>query len=127
MKKHWLILGFLALTTVLFGQNSEAILQGISKSNIDLLASHMDESVELCILGEPDLVDREVAIDRIKKFVRDVSPSAYNSMHEGSSKRKGSKYAIANLQTQKGIFRVFLFFEKVNGKSLVREIRFDSE
>lgn len=94
----------------------KALLAGDSK----LLATHFNQSVELMIKNKEDVYSKAQAELILKDFFRKNEPSSFIVEVEGES--DGIKYAIGNLKTAKGKFRIYLAYQKRNGHSTINRL-----
>ena len=127
MRKTIFILSFVLFAIGTNAQITKKAINAIKNNNIETISSHMDSEVELCILGDTEFLSADEATSRLNSFIKSIQPKRLNSIHEGSSKNKGSKYGVANLESAKGVYRLFVFVEDVKNKQIIREIRIDRE
>jgi hypothetical protein len=128
MKRKIMLTGiYMLLLVISYGQSTKFAIESISNSEVSKISPYLDSQIEICILEEPDFVSKQEAIAQLSKFLKKVKPISFESFHQGSSKSNGSKYAVANLITQQGTYRVFVYSEEASGKQIIREIRIDKE
>jgi hypothetical protein len=125
-----LIMRLLLSVTILF----VSVLSGISqdlktalgKGDVETISQYLGPSTEICYLDEVDFYDQKKARAMLTSFFNENLPSAYKEIHSGSSKGS-SYYTIGLLSTNKGQFRVYLYFKKDQEQLTIQEIRFDQE
>ena len=106
-----------------FAQDFEAAL---AKGDVETISKYLDQSTEICFRDEIDFYDKNQASTFLRKFFANNKPLAYKHMHKGSSKGN-SHYTIGSLSTDKGMYRVYLYFRKDADLVRIREIRFDQQ
>jgi hypothetical protein len=108
---------------VAFSQNNfdDALRQG----NAEAIAVYLNHEIEFCIFDKEDIFDKKTATAQLNKFFQDYRVKAYKQVHVGTSKGKQSNYSIGNLITDKGNFRVYIYFNLVNGKKHIQELRIE--
>ncbi len=94
----------------------KAIVSGDSKQ----LATHFNQSVELLIKNTEDVYSKAQAELILKDFFKKNTPNAFIVEIEGES--DGIKYAIGNLNTSSGKYRVYLAYQKVKGKATINRL-----
>lgn len=127
VRKLLLLMIFSLSVSFAYSQVTKKAINALNESNVQQIVPHLDEQLELCILGEPDFVSKQEAVRELRQFLNMVKPESIASFHQGSSKSNDSKYGVANLVTQKGTYRVFIYTERDGNSQLIREIRIDKE
>jgi hypothetical protein len=121
----FLAISLFCLTTV----RSQDIVSGAAAAlragNAKELTNYMHGSVDLTLLQKEGAYSKAQAEQVIQEFFNIHKPSAFKQQHSGSS-ADGSKYLIGNLETSKGVFRVYMLFKNISGKELIQTLRFES-
>ncbi len=120
-----LIITFLLIGTELFAQIPQGITISISSGNSKELAKHFNNDVELVILDKEDVYSRYQAEHIMKDFFVKYSPQNFNILHEGG--KEGSRYAIGNLNTSNGVFRVYFLIKQKNNQPFIHQLRIERE
>jgi hypothetical protein len=106
------------------GQEKKMIPAGIKKAFVSgdskLLATHFTQSIELLIKNKEDVYSKAQAELILKEFFRKNSPNTFIVEHEGES--DGIKYAICNLKTTRGKFRIYLAYQNIKGKPMINRL-----
>lgn len=105
----------------------DIITRAISAGDVATLGKYLDETVEISLMGEEELYEKDKASEILKSFFSRNTPKVFSQAHQGSSKGNDSTYCIGNLATSTGIFRVYIYMHASNGKSVIQELRFDKE
>ena len=122
-----LLLVFFTLTcsaqeqTQIPGEISIAIKAG----NAAELSKYMNSTIELLLLDKEDFYKKNIAETILKDFFIEHKTKDFTIRHQGA--RNDSQYAIGNLKTDKGDFRVYFLLKKVNQDLLIHQIRIESD
>ncbi len=116
---------FLAMVSpnVSLSNISKAIERGDAKA----LSEYFDDNVDIAIFDEEDTYDKSNAERVVNTFFTANKPNAYNQVHSGASKKENSKYAIGNLKTGNGTFRVYLYMKIDGSRYIIQELRIDED
>ena len=123
--KNVLILMAFVISFTAYGQEIELAAKALSDGNVETLTSLFDETVEVCIEDDLDLLDKKEAKAKIEGFFKVNTPKSFTRKHKGDSKGKDSQYVIGDLTTSTSNYRVYLYFGNVKGKKKIQEIRLD--
>ena len=119
------IISSLAVTV----QEQVKIPAGISVSikagNATELSKYMNSTVELILLDKEDFYKKNVAETILKDFFDEYRIKDFIIRHQGA--RNDAQYAIGNLETEKGNFRVYILLKKVDKELLIHLIRIESD
>lgn len=114
-------------TTIL--QEQTGIPGGISLAlkagNAAELSKYMNSTVELLLLDKEDFYKKAVAETILKSFFNEYHTKDFVIRHQGA--RNDAQYAIGNLETEKGSFRVYFLLKKVNQELLIHQIRIEPD
>ena len=103
----------------------EAVMNAIGTGNSAVLAGYFNSSLELAILEKEDIYTKQQAELIMKDFFTRNVPSSFAILHKGG--KEGSQYAIGNLVTSNGSFRVTILMKTKEGKSLIHQLRFETD
>ncbi len=110
-------------------QDQTKIPGGISiafkAGNAAELAKYMNSTIELILLNKEDFYKKNVAEAILKDFFRDYQTRDFSIRHQGA--QNDANYAIGNLLTEKGDFRVYFLLKKVGNELLIHQIRIESD
>jgi len=101
------------------------ITVAIKAGNATELAKYMNSTVELLLLDKEDFYKKVVAETILKDFFSQYRTRDFSIRHQGA--RNDAQYAIGNLVTEKGSFRVYFLLKKVNDELLIHQIRIESD
>lgn len=89
------------------------------------LAEYLNSTVELVMPDKEDFYSKSVAESILKDFFSRHHAREFIIRHQGA--KGDAQYAIANLETDKGKFRVYFLLKKVNGNPLIHQIRIETD
>ena len=103
------------------GEISIAIKAGNSAE----LSKYMNSTIELLLLDKEDFYKKNVAETILKDFFNEYQTKDFTIRHQGA--KNDAQYAIGNLKTEKGDFRVYFLLKKVDQVLLIHQIRIESD
>jgi hypothetical protein len=121
------IIAFCSLTAMT--QDQTKIPGGISiaikAGNAAELAKYMNSTVELLLFEKEDVYKKSVAETILKDFFTEYQTKDFIIRHQGA--KNDAQYAIGNLKTEKGDFRVYFLLKKVEQELLIHIIRIEPD
>ena len=93
----------------------------IKAGNAAELAKYMNSTIELLLLDKEDFYKKNVAETILKDFFNEYQTKDFTIRHQGA--KNDAHYAIGNLTTDKGDFRVYFLLKKVGDELLIHQIR----
>jgi hypothetical protein len=110
-------------------QDQTKIPGGISiafkAGNASELSKYLNSTVELLLLDKEDFYKKNVAETILKDFFTEYKTRDFVIRHQGRS--NDAQYAIGNLKTEKGDFRVYFLLKKVDEELLIYQIRIEPD
>lgn len=103
----------------------DEITLAFKAGNVDVLSKYLNSTVELVLLDKEDFYTKKIAEGILKDFFRDYPTIDFVIKHKGG--RTKSSYAIGNLKTGKGDFRVYFLIKKINSKPLIHQLRIEKD
>ncbi len=105
------------------GDIPQALSDALRTGNTSMLSGYFNTSIELAILDQEDIYTRQQAELIVKDFFAKHVPSSFVILHKGG--KEGSQYAIGNLTTSAGSFRVTLLIKQKDSKPFIHQLRFE--
>jgi len=103
----------------------EGISIAIKAGNAAELSKYMNSTIELLLLDKEDFYKKPVAETILKDFFTEYQTKDFTIRHQGA--KNDAQYAIGNLKTEKGDFRVYFLLKKVDQELLIHQIRIESD
>jgi hypothetical protein len=97
----------------------------IKAGNAAELSKYMNSTIELLLLDKEDFYKKSVAETILKDFFNEYQTKDFTIRHQGA--KNDAQYAIGNLKTEKGDFRVYFLLKKVEQELLIHQIRIESD
>ncbi len=120
---------FTIVSLAAINQDQTKIPAGISiaikSGNATELSKYMNSTVELLLLEKEDFYKKVVAETILKDFFNEYHTKDFVIRHQGA--RNDAQYAIGNLETEKGSFRVYILLKKVDQELLIHIIRIEPD
>ena len=99
----------------------EGISIALKAGNASELSKYMNSTIELLLLDKEDFYKKSVAETILKDFFNEYQTRDFIIRHQGA--KNDAQYAIGNLKTEKGDFRVYFLLKKVDQELLIHQIR----
>lgn len=120
----------IALCTLNASAQDQAKITGgiavaIKAGNASELSKYMNSTIELLLLDKEDFYKKNVAETILKDFFSEYQTKDFTILHQGA--KNDAQYAIGNLKTEKGDFRVYFLLKKVGQELLIHQIRIESD
>ena len=131
MVRKWFIPVALALLASLpvMSQDQARIPSGISLAfkagNAAELSKYFNSTVQIVLLDKEDFYKKNIAETIFKDFFAEHRTKDFVILHHGGT--TDSEYAICDLKTEKGDFRVYFLLKKVGTDLLIHQIRIESD
>lgn len=97
----------------------------IKAGNAAELAKYMNSTIELLLLDKEDFYKKNAAEAILNDFFQEYPTRDFTIRHQGA--KNDAQYAIGNLRTEKGDFRVYFLLKKVDQDLLIHQIRIESD
>ncbi len=123
MKKLFLFIALL-ITVHVNGQEAQ-FFDAVKSDDFTLVLASLDNKLEVCINDDQDLYSKNVAIQRIKNWIKEVNVIGVNPMHGGESEGRESHYKVAKIDTKQGSYRLFVYVENEGRQSKIKKIQID--
>lgn len=115
---------WLTLSGAIVADNlSGAIALTIKAGNSKELASFFNSNIELVITDQENVYSRSQAEQVLRDFFQRNTPQSFSIIHQGS--KDNSNFAIGNLVTSTGTFRVYFLIKTTNNNSYIHQFRIE--
>ncbi len=123
--KYLFIILTLVFSVELFSQES-TFFNAIKNGENTSIENFFSNRVELCIFENQQMLSKKVASDKLGQFLNDNKVTKLEVIHQGTSKDKTSNFKVAKLTTNKGVYRMFLYFTGSIENDSIKELRIDN-
>lgn len=124
--KHILLSIFLTMTVLVSSaQIPDDIITSIKTGNSTKLSSFFNENVELVVLENENVLSKSHAQQVVNEFFKKNTPQKFSIIHQGG--KGDSNYAIGNLETINGKFRVYFLIKTINQVSFIHQLRIEKQ
>jgi len=89
------------------------------------LSKYLNSTVQVLLLGKEDFYKKNVAETILKDFFSEYRTKDFVIRHQGGT--ADAQYAIGNLKTDKGDFRVYFLLKKIGTELLIHQIRIEPD
>lgn len=100
----------------------DEVVNALQKGNASEISKYIDDNVEISLPGKSDTYSKAQAVMILKDFFSNNVVTGFQLKHKGEN--NGNQYCIGTLMTQAGNYRTTVYMKTINGKQLVRELRF---
>ena len=121
----FVILGFILSSTQLEAQIPDQILKCFNIGDSKKLAEYFNSNIELVVLENDNVYSKAQAQQIISKFFSANSPEEFSIIHDGGT--ESARYAIGNLKTKNGTFRVYFLLKPNEGKDYIHQLRIEKQ
>ena len=101
------------------------IIQAIRSGNAANLAKYFNVNVELTLSQGEEIYSKDQAELILKDFFSKHVPNSFDILHKGG--KEGSRYAIGNLSTTNGNFRVTILIKLKDSQPYIHQLRIEEE
>ena len=119
------MVSMLVLPQVLSQTVPAGLSDAFAKGDANAISAWFHQSLEMSILEEKYEPSKNQASRILESFFKTHTPTGFSISFEGTKEQ--SKYAIGNLTTSNGSFRVNMFFLSKEGKRLIYYLSIEKE
>lgn len=101
----------------------QQICKVITSGQVQSLYDIFDSSVEISILGESVVCNKDYAVNVVSDFVGNNPNSVCKVAHHG--KRENSSFCIISIASAGKSYRLYALFRKVSNNLLIQQFRID--
>lgn len=109
------------------GDVPEGLVNALKTGNAKELAKYFNTTIEL-VIGEKEGIYSKAQAEQILKDFFTKNPltrDTFRLLHEVG--KESSRYAIGNLHTTKGVYRMSFLIKTVNNTPLIDQLRIEAE
>ena len=99
------------------------ISMAFKAGNAEILTGYLNSTIELVMPDKEDFYKKAVAEAILKEFFRAHRTTDFVIKHQGG--RSDARYAIGDLRTTDGSFRIYFLMKSIDGKPLIHQLRIE--
>ncbi len=108
-----------------FNNIPQGIASAFKTGNSKALAKFFNTNIELVILDNEDVYSKQQAELIVQSFFNKHRPKSFKVISQGGNTK--SKYAIANLRTSRGTFRVYFLIKIHKKEPYIHQLTIEAE
>ena len=120
-----LFLGLFVIACPVFSQIPADIVMSIQNGNDEKLAGFFNQNVELVVDTHDDVFSKSQARQIVAEFFKANKPKQFTIIHQGG--KDGARYAIGNLVTATGTYRVYFLLKNKDNNSYIHQLRIEKQ
>jgi len=126
-KKYSILIGiFIGINVFINAQEIPGnIVTGLGNGNAEMVANYFESTVELIINNKENIYSSKQAQIILKDFFKKNPPKSFSILHEGG--KESSKYAIGNLISSQGKYRITILLKQNNNKPYIHQLRIEKD
>jgi len=105
------------------GDIPQAMINALKTGNTAELSKFFNSSIQLAILEQEAIYSKQQAELIVKDFFAKHVPTNFVILHKGG--KEGSQYAIGNLTTSTGNYRVTMLIKQRENKPYIHQLHFE--
>ena len=121
----FVIFSFILTVTQIQAQIPDQIQLCLKNGDSKKLAEYFNKNIELVVLENDNVYSKAQAQQIVSKFFSANSPEEFTIIHNGAT--ESAKYAIGNLKTKNGNFRVYFLLKPTEGKDYIHQLRIEKQ
>ena len=122
-----IILGliFTIATVVSFAQVPDEVILSLKTGNASTLSNYFNDNIELVVLEKDDVYSKDQAKQIVANFFSANTAQRFAIIHQGG--KEGARYAIENLTTQSGVYRVYFLLKEKGSQVYIHQLRIEKQ
>jgi hypothetical protein len=122
-----LIIGilFVFAATRLVAQIPDDVVASFRTGNANTLSDYFNQNIEMVVLEHDDVYSKAQAQQIVSNFFSQNKTQEFSIIHQGG--KEGARYAIGNLKTNNGTFRVYFLLKNAGNKAYIHQLRIEKQ
>jgi|GEM_PF-244270 hypothetical protein len=122
-----LIIGILLVfaETRLFAQIPDDVVTSFKTGNANTLSEYFNQNIEMVVLEHDDVYSKAQAQQIVSNFFSQNKVQEFSIIHQGG--KEEARYAIGNLITNNGTFRVYFLLKNAGNKAYIHQLRIEKQ
>ncbi|MGV8091782.1 MAG: DUF4783 domain-containing protein [Mangrovibacterium sp.] len=122
-----LVIGILFVFTAgrLVAQIPDDVVVSFRTGNANTLSGYFNQNIEMVVLEHDDVYSKAQAQQIVSNFFSQNKAQEFSILHQGG--KEGARYAIGNLRTDNGTFRVYFLLKDAGNKAYIHQLRIEKQ
>ncbi len=103
----------------------EEVTKALYSGDVSKVAKHFDKLVDIKINREQSTYSKSQAEMVLKNFFNKNDIKSFSLKHKGAASSDNSVFVIGELNTNYGLYKVYLFFKQKENAYYLQELRID--
>jgi Domain of unknown function (DUF4783) len=105
----------------------EDISVAFNNSDQRLLSKYFNNKVEITLLDQSNVFSKSQAEMVMKDFFSKYTSTEFKILYKNNPSNDAARFAIGQLDTQNGRFRIYFIFKTIDNTVYLQEMRFEQE
>jgi cellobiose-specific phosphotransferase system component IIB len=101
--------------------------EAFRQENAQAFQHHFHSQVEMSLPGKENRYKKADAIALMEAFFSVHAVQSFKKVHSGASRGKDSNYFIGEMSTDKGVYRVYIYYGVHDGKRDIHELSIEKK
>lgn len=122
-----LLVGILSVivSAQLIAQIPDEVVTSFRTGNANTLSGYFNQNIEMVVLEHDDVYSKAQAQQIVSNFFSQNKAQEFSIIHQGG--KEGARYAIGNLKTTNGTFRVYFLLKDDGNKAYIHQLRIEKQ
>lgn len=116
---------FVLIAARLVAQIPDEVVTSFRTGNANTLSGYFNQNIEMVVLEHDDVYSKAQAQQIVSNFFSQNKAQEFNIIHQGG--KEGARYAIGNLKTNNGTFRVYFLLKDEGNKAYIHQLRIEKQ
>ncbi len=109
----------------LAAQVPDEVVVSFKTGNAGSLSAFFNQNIEMVVLEHDDVFSKAQAQQIVSNFFSQNKAQEFTIIHQGG--KEGARYAIGNLITATGTFRVYFLLKDSGNRSYIHQLRIEKQ
>jgi len=120
-----MILLFVVMSCAVGVMAQISVEEAFRQEDAQAFRPHFHSEVDMSLPGKENRYKKADAIGLMEAFFSVHAVQNFKKVHSGSSRGKVSNYYIGQLTTDKGVYRVYIYYDEHDGEKDIHELRIE--
>jgi hypothetical protein len=116
---------FVFIAARLVAQIPDEVVTSFRTGNANTLSGYFNQNIEMVVLEHDNVYSKAQAQQIVSNFFSQNKVQEFSIIHQGG--KEGARYAIGNLKTGNGTFRVYFLLKNEGSKAYIHQLRIEKQ